>query len=110
VEGKENSSPPLFFHKKWSHRLGYQKCVRYVGLGKQDNRYSNGFPIVAMVVFRFPVTFYAPRTREVAKLLATLRLLYGDDYLEELNILAEREYRKMRKYKVWEKLLKEVDE
>ena len=110
MERRKKSSPPLFSHKRWSHKEGCQKCVRYVGLEKHDYRYRDGFPICAMVVFRFPVTRYTPRTSEIAKLLASLRILYGDEYMEELNALAEVEYLKMRKNREWEKLLKEVDE
>ena len=102
----ENLSPPLFSHKKWSHREGYQKCVRRVGLSRNADFYGKGFPLCCVIKFRFPVVRYAPRTVEVAKILATLRLLYGDDYMRELNALAEVEYLKMLRNKEWERLLK----
>ena len=110
MEGKEISSPPLFSHKRWSHRSGCQKCVRYVGLDKNDDSFGKGFPLCAVIEFKLPVYRYTPRTSEIAKLLATLRILYGDDYMRELNALAEVEYLKMCKNKVWEKFLKEVED
>ena len=110
MEGKKISSPPLFSHRRCSHRLGYQRCVRKVGLSKNDDYYGRGFPLCCVVEFKLPVTRYAPRTTEIAKILATLRILYGDDYMRELNALAEVEYLKMCKNKVWEKLLKEVED
>jgi len=109
--GREKiSSPPLFSHKKWRHRKGYQRCVTHVGLDKNDKHFGSGFPLCAVIKFKLPVHRYAPRTCEIAKLLATLRLLYGDDYMRELNALAEVEYLKMLRNREWEKLLKEVEE
>jgi len=110
MEGKEISSPPLFFHTKWRHREGYQKCVRKVGLSRNADFYGKGFPLCAVIKFKFLVIRYAPRTCEIAKLLATLRVLYGDDYMRELNALAELEYLKMVRNREWEHLLREVEE
>jgi len=95
------SSPPLFFHKRWSHRRGYQKCVKYIGIDKNNERFGRGFPLCAVIKFRIPVYRYTPRTQEIAKLLATLRILYGEEYMEELNALAEVEYLKMRRRAKW---------
>ena len=106
----ENLSPPLFSHRKWRHREGYQRCVRKVGLSRNADFYGKGFPLCAVIKFKFPVIRYAPRTTEIAKLLATLRVLYGDDYMRELNALVELEYLKMVRNREWEHLLKEVDE
>jgi len=106
----ENLSPPLFSHRKWRHRAGYQKCVTHVGLDKNDKHFGSGFPLCAVIKFKLPVYRYAPRTSEIAKLLATLRLLYGDEYMRELDELAELEYYRMLWRREWEKLLKEVDE
>ena len=106
----ENLSPPLFSHRKWRHREGYQRCVIHVGLDKNDDYFGSGFPLCAVIKFKLPVYRYAPRTTEIAKLLATLRLLYGDDYMRELNALVEVEYLKMVRNREWEHLLKEVDE
>jgi len=100
-EGKEPSSPPLFSHKRWSHRQGYQKCVKYIGIDKNNERFGKGFPLCAVIKFRIPVIRYTPRTHEIAKLLATLRLLYGNEYMEELNALAEVEYLKIRRRLKW---------
>jgi len=98
---KESSSPPLFFHKQWSHRKGYQKCVQFVGIDKNNENFGKGFPLCAVIKFRFPIYRYTPRTSEIAKLLATLRILYGEEYIEELNALAEVEYLKMRRERKW---------
>ena len=100
-EEKEPSSPPLFSHKRWSHRRGYQKCVKYIGIDKNNERFGRGFPLCAVIKFRIPVTRYAPRTQEIAKLLATLRILYGEEYMEELLALAELEYVRMRRRRAW---------
>ena len=96
-----SSSLPLFTHKRWSHRQGYQRCVKYVGIDKNNEWYGKGFPLCAVIKFDFPITRYAPRTYEVAKLLASLRILYGEEYMEELMALAEVEYLKMRRDKKW---------
>jgi len=95
------STPPLFSHKKWRHRRGYQQCVQYIGIDKNDDFYGDGFPLNCVIKFRLPVYRYTPRTWEVAKLLATLRILYGEEYMEELNALAEVEYLKMRRERKW---------
>ena len=95
------SSPPLFSHKRWSHRRGYQRCVYFVGIDKNDDYFGEGFPLCAVIKFKRPIYRYTPRTYEVAKLLATLKILYGEEYMEELNALAEVEYLKMRRDKKW---------
>jgi len=96
-----SSSLPLFTHKRWSHRQGYQRCVKFVGIDRNNEWYGKGFPLCAVIKFDFPVLRYAPRTCEVAKLLASLRILYGEEYIEELLALAEVEYLKMRRDKKW---------
>ncbi len=106
----EKSSLPLFSHMRWKHRAGYQRCVRHVGMDKNDDYFGGGFPLCAVIKFKFPVYRYAPRTHEVARLLATFRLLYGDDYMRELEVLAEVEYLKMVRNREWEHLLREVEE
>jgi len=100
-EKKISPSPPLFSHKKGRYRHGYQKCVKYIGIDKNDKRFGGGFPLCVVIKFRIPVHRYAPRTQEIAKLLATLRLLYGNEYMEELNALAEIEYLKIRRRLKW---------
>jgi len=100
-KNKISSSPPLFSHKRWSHRRGYQKCVKFIGIDKNDERFGGGFPLCAVIKFRIPVHRYTPRTQEIAKLLATLRILYGEEYMEELLALAEVEYLKMRREQKW---------
>jgi len=95
------STPPLFSHRKWRHRRGYQRCVQYIGIDKNDDFYGGGFPLNCVIKFRLPVCRYTPRTWEIAKLLATLRILYGEEYMEELNALAEVEYLKMRRERKW---------
>ena len=95
------SSPPLFSHKRWSHRRGYQRCVYFVGIDKNDDYFGRGFPLCAVIKFKQSIYRYTPRTYEVAKLLASLRILYGDEYMEELMALAEVEYLKMRRDKKW---------
>ena len=100
-EEKISSSPPLFLHKRWSHRKGYQKCIKYIGIDKNNERFGEGFPLCAVIKFRIPVTRYTPRTYEIARLLATLKLLYGEEYMEELFAWMELEYVRMRRRKVW---------
>ena len=95
------SSPPLFSHRKWRHRRGYQRCVYYIGIDKNDDYFGEGFPLNCVIKFKIPVYRYTPRTWEVAKLLATLRILYGEEYMEELMAMAEVEYLKMRRDKKW---------
>jgi len=95
------SSPPLFSHKRWSHRRGYQRCVAFVGIDKNDEFFGRGFPLCAVIEFKRSIYRYAPRTYEVAKLLASLRILYGEEYMEELLALAEVEYLKMRRERKW---------
>jgi len=100
-EEKEPSSPPLFSHKQWSHRRGYQKCVKYIGIDKNNERFGGGFPLCAVIKFKHPIYRYAPRTSEIAKLLATLKLLYGEEYMEELLAWAELEYVRIRRRRKW---------
>jgi len=95
------STPPLFSHRKWRHRRGYQRCVYYIGIDKNDRCFGEGFPLNCVIKFKIPVYRYTPRTWEVAKLLATLRILYGEEYMEELMAMAEVEYLKMRRDKKW---------
>jgi len=95
------STPPLFFHKKWKHRRGYQKCVKYIGIDKNDNYFGEGFPLNCVIKFRLPVYRYAPRTYELARLLATLKILYGEEYIEELLAWTELEYVRMRRRAEW---------
>lgn len=96
-----SSSLPLFSHKRWSHRQGYQRCVAFVGIDKNDENFGKGFPLCAVIEFKRSIYRYAPRTYEVAKLLASLRILYGEEYMEELMALAEVEYLKMRRERKW---------
>jgi len=99
--GKEPSSPPLFSHRKWRHRKGYQKCVAFVGIDKNNDYFDEGFPLCAVIKFRIPVTRYTPRTSEIARLIASLKILYGEEYMEELFAYAELEYVRMRRRKEW---------
>jgi len=95
------SSPPLFSHKKGRHRHGYQKCVEFVGIDKNDDYFGEGFPLCAVIKFKQSVYRYTPRTYEIARLLATLKILYGEKYMEELLAWTELEYVRMRRRKVW---------
>ena len=96
-----SSSPPLFSHKKGRHRQGYQRCVEYVGIDKNDDYFGEGFPLCAVIKFKRSIYRYTPRTYEIARLLATLKILYGEEYMEELFAWAELEYLRMRRRKVW---------
>ncbi len=98
---KISSSPPLFFHKRWSHRRGYQKCVKYIGIDKNDERFGRGFSLNCVIKFRFPIYRYTPRTYELTRLLATLKILYGEEYIEELLAWTELEYVRMRRRAKW---------
>jgi len=100
-KNKIPSSPPFFPHKRWSYRRGYQKCVKYIGIDKNNKRFGRGFPLNCVIKFRFPIYRYTPRTQEIAKLLAALRILYGEEYMEELLALAEVEYVRMRRRVKW---------
>jgi len=100
-EEKIPSSPPLFSHKKGRHRQGYQRCVEYVGIDKNDDYFGEGYPLCAVIKFRIPVTRYTPRTYEIARLLATLKILYGEEYMEELLAWTELEYVRMRRRAEW---------
>jgi len=95
------SSPPLFSHKKGRHRHGYQKCVEFVGIDKNDDYFGEGFPLCAVIKFNRLIYRYTPRTYELARLLATLKILYGEKYMEELLGWAELEYTKMRRRAEW---------
>ncbi|RLF93434.1 hypothetical protein DRN52_06505 [Thermococci archaeon] len=95
------SSPPLFSHKKGRHRKGYQKCVEYVGIDKNDDYFGEGFPLCAVIKFKRPIYRYTPRTHEIARLLATLKILYGEEYMEELFAWVELEYVRMRRRAEW---------
>ena len=95
------SSPPLFSHKKGKHRHGYQKCVEYVGIDKNDDYFGEGFPLCAVVKFKRSIYRYTPRTYELARLLATLKILYGEEYMEELLAWTELEYKRMRRRAEW---------
>lgn len=100
-ENKLPSSPPLFSHRKRRHGKGYQRCVAFVGIDKNDENFGQGFPLCVVIRFKRKIFRYAPRTYEVAKLLASLRILYGDKYMEELMAMVEAEYLKMRRDKKW---------
>jgi len=100
-ENKIPSSPPLFRHKRWHHRHGYQQCVKYVGIDKNNEDFGEGFPLCAVIKFKRPIYRYAPRTHELARLLAALKILYGEEYMEELFAWMELEYVRMRREKKW---------
>jgi len=100
-EIKISSSPPLFSHKKGRHRRGYQKCVAFVGIDKNDDYFGEGFPLCAVIQFKHRIYRYTPRTYELARLLATLKILYGEEYMEELLTWAELEYVRMRRRAEW---------
>jgi len=95
------SFPPLFSHKKGRHRHGYQRCVAFVGIDKNDDYFGEGFPLCAVIKFKHPIYRYTPRTYELARLLATLKILYGEEYMEELLAWAELEYLRMRCEEKW---------
>jgi len=95
------SSPPLFSHKKGRHRHGYQRCVAFVGIDKNDNHFGEGFPLCAVIKFKREIYRYTPRSYEIARLLASLKILYGEEYMEELLAWAELEYMRMRRRKAW---------
>jgi len=94
-------SPPLFSHKKGRHRRGYQRCVYYIGIDRNNKDFGKGFPLNCVIKFKIPVYRYTPRTYEVARLLATLKILYGEEYMEELLAWAELEYIRMRRRAEW---------
>ena len=100
-EEKIPSSPPLFSHKKGRHRHGYQQCVEYVGIDKNDDYFGEGFPLCAVIEFKYRIYRYTPRTYELARLLASLKILYGEKYMEELLALTEVEYVRMRGRVEW---------
>ena len=100
-EEKIPSSPPLFSHKKGRHRHGYQRCVAFVGIDKNNDYFGEGFPLCAVVQFKHPIYRYTPRTYELARLLATLKILYGEEYMEELLAWTELEYMRMRRRAEW---------
>jgi len=95
------SSPPLFRHKKWSHRRGYQKSVKFIGIDRNYETFGKGFPLCVAIEFKKPVFRYTPRSYEIAKLLASLLILYGEEYMDELFALTLIEYNKMRREKKW---------
>jgi len=101
AKNKIPSSPPIFSHKRWSHRKGYQACVKFVGIDKNRESFGKGFPLCAVIKFRRPIYRYCPRTYELARLLATLKILYGEEYMEELFAWMELEYVRMRREKKW---------
>jgi len=102
------SSPPLFRHKRWHHRQDYQRIVEFVGIDKNDEDFGRGFSLCVVIEFKRSIYRYAPRTYELAKLLASLRLLYGEEYMEELNALTEVEYLKLRReFDRYRQMLKE---
>ena len=95
------SSPPLFFHRKCRHRKGYQRCVAFVGIDKNDDYFGEGFPLCAVIKFKRKIYRYTPRTYELARLLAALKILYGEEYMEELLAWTELEYVRMRREEKW---------
>jgi len=100
-EVKISSSPPLFSHKKGKHRYGYQRCVEFVGIDKNNAYFGEGFPLNCVIKFKRSIYRYTPRTYELARLLAALKILYGEEYIEELLAWAELEYLRMRRRRVW---------
>ena len=51
-EVKISSPSPLFSHKKGKHRYGYQRCVAFVGIDKNNEHFGEGFPLCAVVKFK----------------------------------------------------------
>ena len=68
----------LLTHYKGAGRKRYQRCVRFVGITPNEERYGEGVILPATVQFRFPVKRYTPTTEELARLVASFCFLYGD--------------------------------
>lgn len=85
----------LLAHYANSGKRKYQKCVRYVGLTPNEDKYGKGVILPATVEFKFPVKRYCPTTEELAKLVASFCVLYGDFFWEDFVARVKKHYWEM---------------
>ena len=85
----------LLTHYKGAGRKRYQKCVRFVGITANEERFGEGVILPATVEFKFPVRRYTPTTEELSKLVASFCLLYGDFFWEDFISRVKKHYWRM---------------
>lgn len=85
----------LLTHYKGAGRKRYQKCVRFVGITANEERFGEGVILPATVQFKFPVRRYTPTTEELSKLVASFCLLYGDFFWEDFISRVKKHYWRM---------------
>ena len=85
----------LLTHYKGAGRKHYQKCVRFVGITPNEERYGEGVILPATVQFKFPVRRYTPNTEELARLVASFCFLYGDFFWEDFISRVKKHYWRM---------------
>jgi len=100
----------LLTHYKGAGRKHYQKCVRFVGITPNEEKFGEGVILPATVQFKFPVRRYTPTTEELAKLIASFCFLYGDFFWEDFISRVKKHYWKMVRVVVSESEEKEGGE
>jgi len=85
----------LLTHYKGAGRKRYQRCVRFVGITPNEDRFGEGVILPVTVQFRFPVWRYTPTTEELAKLVASFCFLYGDFFWEDFISRVKKHYWRM---------------
>ena len=87
----------LLTHFYRTGRKRYQRCVKFVGITPNEERFGDGVILPATVEFKFPVKRYTPTTEELAKLVASFCFLYGDFFLADFCERVKRHYWEMVK-------------
>jgi len=85
----------LLSHYRTVRKRKLQKCVKFVGLTPNEEKFGKGVILPATVEFRIPVRRYCPTTEELAKLVASFCLLYGDFFWDDFVERVKEHYWKM---------------
>ena len=85
----------LLSHYVGTGKRRKQKCVKYVGITPNNEKFGKGVILPATVEFRFPVKRYCPTTEELAKLVASFCFLYGDFFWEDFCERVRKHYKRM---------------
>ena len=85
----------LLSHFKNKGRKYYQRCVKFVGITPNQERFGKGVILPVAVEFKFSVKRYCPTTEELARMVASFCFLYGDFFWEDFCERVEKHYKRM---------------
>ena len=69
-----------------------QRCVKRIVIEENRWKHKGGMPLQVSIYFNPRVFRYCPTTYEIAAVIARLKLLYGEKFMEELDRMVNEEY------------------